>query len=495
MRPSRDVNDVSSLPFFLPSFEPQKANIIYLSKVNASNVEMLNAPGTSRSASKSPSPTQVEFTFPGLPDSPSDPVTNAADSGAAQLNNSPGLSDTGVGTDVETLEEARFQYDGHTLSENFDGDPTAVEIGPAVPRTLPTLRTDVHTLTRQPPQDDTGVIDLDSAVSATSSATPSREQKRAARHAGFTTFMKSGFSNTANESDVRPHRRADSAPSLFTSKADRPGYSRFDPNSASEKGFKISNVSEEDEDEALAIANSMEAGITHGTESNRSSRTSSTIKSHEKPANALSMPSTSFPYLEAGQPQRYTQLPSAQVLNALRPRVVSLGYNSDSSVTPADSPSPGVSPVDPKPPTLPTSGPVSLPNLTHLPGATLSCQNGSGPSVETPSLVSDGSTMASGANQHGSTTASPTIANMPSSAESSSSRRTSKFDWHKRRSVSSFSNLPFMGRDARQPSSLSISQSVAPGSESGTSSKEPKTKRLSRRLKFWKHKGEPKTEQ
>ena len=145
------------------------------------------------------------------------------------------------------------------LSENFDEDPTAaVEVAERYSTAqLPSPRSPSLEF-----EDNSGpdpVIDLDTANEVSESTALTSEDLRNLRATSFSAARRSMHSGGMDPSSVRSgipmHRRTESAPSMAAPFFERPPLPRYisdTGDSASEKGFQMDNVFEEDEEESQA---------------------------------------------------------------------------------------------------------------------------------------------------------------------------------------------------------------------------------------------------
>ncbi|KAL9057319.1 MAG: hypothetical protein Q9162_002393 [Coniocarpon cinnabarinum] len=156
------------------------------------------------------------------------------------------------------IELSPFAFDdAPVLNENFDEDPTStIEISHrrtvSHPESFKSPRLEV-----EPANTSDVMIDLDSANDVTESVPMTAEELRVLRHKSFSAARRSMHSGGMDIPTVRPgfpmHRRTESAPSLAVPLVERPSSSRTDTaDTASEKGFEMENVFEEDEEELQA---------------------------------------------------------------------------------------------------------------------------------------------------------------------------------------------------------------------------------------------------
>ena len=168
------------------------------------------------------------------------------------------IGSTGDFPSVSIVEHAGDNFSATTgdfdgmLNVNFDEDPTsAVELTEPSSVSQPASPKSPHTEVNK---GSDGVIDLDSANDVEEASHLTADELRSLRAKSFSAARSSMHSGQMDASTVRlglpSHRRTESAPSSVTPfDFDRPMLPRHDSQTASEKGFEMENVFEEDEED------------------------------------------------------------------------------------------------------------------------------------------------------------------------------------------------------------------------------------------------------
>ncbi|KAI9652316.1 MAG: hypothetical protein M1831_006863 [Alyxoria varia] len=422
-----------------------------------------------------------------------------------------------------------------TLNVNFDDDPTSASVSELPrPKSLPTLRRRNKTTDSHDGDADQSAIDLDSAESERGSSTASQEELRSLRRKGFSAARQSMHSSGLGGSGFLAagtsyHRRTESAPSLVTSVRDRIELLNLESASASDKGFEMSNVFEEEEDEphSANLGDGKETRGTHGISKPSVGKlerpaTEPTLlkgtrlqldKAFESERKTSSHPPINTSDAEPADSSEFSDNANADTESSRSSdSTVKAGIDAK-QIAQADSVSEhhdhstetisGVIPPqhgsyinrrtdEPNRPAVPSiktfnhsftdSRRLSIPQIpTDRGSESRSSAEG------VPSLVSSASTLASPAQKNTPDTSSPTYPLAPGSAGSSSTRSSNLGVHRKHSSVVSLSKL--LRPSTPQRSNLSFEQRAqSPPFDGNGSHKEKKGSRLSRALHFWKPK-------
>lgn len=373
-------------------------------------------------------------------------------------------------------------WDTVALNENFDEDPTSAAITD-IPksRSLPTLSATACPPFRATETDSSeALVDIDDALNTDRLSTPtSHEELKNLRGKGFSAARKS-LHSAGLSGFMAPglHRRSESAPStMLETEFKRPVLDRFNDASASEKGFEMNNVFEEEEDEAssaparrgkvspLGLSNIVASGDVGGGDDDvddeqRNSSSTLTVKSvapldksTEKsqeydPSNTSMMSAPSTPDQNYGSRASSSYGQGNSCFGTPQTDVTS-------SFTDARRPSAA------KHPNTITQRGGSVASFTH----TLSTLQGASPSAISPAFLSE-----------------------PLSTGSSSSMPSISAERRKRSSIVSLSRL--IGPSTPGRSNLSVSQTSRCQTSDGIEppTKEKRSKRLGQKLKHWKAK-------
>lgn len=430
-------------------------------------------------------------------------------------------------SDYEFSDEQFGEPGFETLSEGYDYDTAPFDYS-ARPDSAPDARS-------AGVDHSESVVDLDSALDLSESAPPLTSQElRVLRAKSFSAGRRSMHSGGLPPLLASPlHRRADSAPSLPMPSFDRPVMPRLDSTTASEKGFEMENVFEEDEEQA-----ELEAAAESGSISNFSAS-----RPHSKPGSAHGLPdiheeSTSPTAKSLASPSEKSvyvtpdSSPTTSSSGAVKANawLTDTGTRASTSTITPDllgkiSQTHGRRFVE-EPESM-VSSPPATPGTSSGVGASSTCDdwNADGqsgpysqassftdpqqlglpkPTIDTsrvssegaPSLISSRGTIASGLRQFGSALPSPRTADASTIGEPPSSSGSGSLHsrWRKRSSIASLSRL--MSGTASPRSHLSVEYSPRCQTSDGlqgdlTPSRAPsKRKKLGRLLKYFRPKDE-----
>lgn len=354
-------------------------------------------------------------------------------------------------------------YGSVRLSGNFDIDPTeTVVMEEAKTNMLSAPQVSEQSSKRPITGDhDDAVMDIDAEMQDTSPGHLSHEDSKTLRGKGFSAARKSMHSGASKGGLVGPgtlspgrtelHRRSESAPSSLVTNSTWSELAKFKDSSASQKGFEMNNVFEEDEDD-------------------NSPPPSKHIKGGSSPA------LDSHRFLgHSGTPTHGGR--NKLALAPLRPLETSTACMSRThpyqrGLYHAETPS--------------TDGACSVSNARHLDLPRGS--NSRGPGTNSlPSLIDSQSTVTDGHQRMTPSEASPGFP--PPSAHSNSSNRAWADARRKRSSVVSLSKL--IGISSAGRSNLSLGQSARCQTSDGLGMKQEKkskSRRVSSMLKSWKSK-------
>ena len=417
------------------------------------------------------------------------------------------------------------------LNVNFDEDPTSASISELPrPKSLPTLRRSPKSSQSQGASADQSAIDLDSAQSERGSSTASQEELRSLRFKGFSAARESMHSSGLGGSGPlitgsSDHRRAESAPSLVSSERDPTELRTY----ASDKGFVMSNVFEEEEDESHSVdlghakeTRSIHGIIQHGVRVLERHSTEPTLlkttrlqldKAFEPEDNSSMQAPPSASDAEVAESSELsdnhyadtessrssdstvkTGMDAKQIAQAESiTEQLDQSTETMSCATPTPHASHGGRRIDesirPAVPSIKTFN-HSLTDSRRLSIPQIPTDRGSesrSSAEGVPSLVSSASTLASPAQKNTPDTSSPTYPLAPGSAGSSSTRSSNLGAHRKHSSVVSLSKL--LRPSTPQRSNLSIEQRAqSPSSDGHGTQKDKKGSRLSRALHFLKSK-------
>lgn len=394
-------------------------------------------------------------------------------------------------------------FEGGLLSHDFDDDPTSAVISTQQQScSLPMIAT--HSTLPESPSDEP-MVDLDCAnqTSDVLSGQPTAEDLRTLRAKSFSAARHSMHSSGPYAASVNSHRRAESAPSLPAVTFERPVLQRLDSTTASEKGFEMSNVFEEDEEYSGSESGQSDTidGLNVPATASNGSRGGDLLRPEGLESTSREpTPTPTEPVSSLTQQQRpvFTNTLQFEPTKSMnRPNAPHL--------TLMESPSPGTRSfsADVKSsPAVPGSSTFSTPRLgtsdtsgsegyhSALPRFLGSAGFDTRPSSDgVPSLISSRSTITSSAHRYTGSTASPSMSEIPSLREGRPNSQSLHARWRKRSSIASLSLFkPGSSSGKSDPSIEDPQRCQTADGLMETPRLTKKKHRLSRVLKFWKPK-------
>lgn len=383
-----------------------------------------------------------------------------------------------------------FSCDDRLLSNDFDRDPTLTMISDRQQSTAPP---NASTDARQLLDTEESIVNLDDANETydTSGAPVSSQDLRTLRAKSFSAARHSMHSSGLLATSATSHRRTESAPSLPVAPFERPILKRLDSVTASEKGFEMENVFEEEEEDSSLRGDSLGEYPCVPT-----SFTSETATSCRTSCNDSSTRPTLTPTHEFAQPDGATQPPVKPVFaHPLQFEVKkSLKRANAAYLTLAESPSPGTKDfgtlhTSPQTASLtPDTSDVSLLENQQEPvprflGCTShdACPSNDG----VPSLISSRSTRTSSAHYYTDSAASPNLSASPGAARRHSKTANTQSRGRKRNSIVSL----LMNGSSGSNSDITVDDPAHGRGADRQTTAQPFSKRkhwYQRHLRFWK---------
>ena len=379
--------------------------------------------------------------------------------------------------DTDSLQDPHFSNFNGTveLSEDFDDDPTSAFVTDMQrSMSLPILKPATCILLGDSRADsEDSLVDIDDAMNSDGLSAPkSQEELKSLRGKGFSAARKSLHSGglTSGFAGSALHRRTESAPGMLDSEFKRPVLDRLNDASASEKGFQMNNVFEEDEDDGtppspctrdVTPASLPVTMVSVDDEGQQRSSTTSTLKS-------LMHVDTSAEKSRSCEPSSTSMISAPSTPDQHHGSRASSSYGQTSGSCFG----------------TPQTDVTSSFSDTRRPSAPKFFNAVAQPSDSAPSLISSQSTT----QRLTSSNTSPAFPPASMSADSTPSIPSAGIERRKRSSIASLSRLMSVPNPGR--SNLLVSQTARFQTSDGLEPrvKEKRSKRISKLLKFWKPK-------